>query len=349
MNRAELVQKLSRVSAALAATDLIPILTHFWFTGERVLAHNDQIAISVVCKTPFAGAVPRTLLDLLNRSRAKDVDFEVKDSTLIVKAASARFSLGLLPKEDFLFTMPTDTGNQTLDAPAARLMSALELCLNTLGRDSSVPDQLGVTLIPSKNRKGMFLYSLNGPTLTRTSVECVNPPDRVILHGMFCEQLLKLMKQDEKVKIEIGPDYSLATSSRGDVLFGRLLDVEDPVNFAEIVANRVPKDFNDVVVPIPTKLQLILERALVITDSATDPGHTAVIVRNGRMKFESKSPRGVVDDSMQVGEQHPDVTASFTPKHLKIGYGNYDKMLITDSCAIMSGPSALFFVAAVGQ
>jgi hypothetical protein len=84
---------------------------------------------------------------------------------------------------------------------------------------------------------------------------------------------------------------------------------------------------------------------MVMTDSATEQTRTAITVKDGKMKFFSKSGRGEVSDSMQV-DGHPEVAIKVEPKLLKNGYGDFDHFLITDQCAIMAKGNNLYLVAA---
>ena len=78
------------VAPALSDKELIPVLTHFWFSGDKVMAFNDQIAIEVELKTNFTGAVPgRTLLEFLEKSESsKEVKFKLTDDTLLVETGN---------------------------------------------------------------------------------------------------------------------------------------------------------------------------------------------------------------------------------------------------------------------
>ena len=120
MNRKLLLDRLGKVKPALATNDLIPALTHLWFSGDEVLAYNDAVGISAPCDAGFAGMVPgATLLAVLGTSRAKDVEFSPGDGEVLVKAASAKIKLPLLPVDKPLFEMPEVEDGEALPASSA--------------------------------------------------------------------------------------------------------------------------------------------------------------------------------------------------------------------------------------
>ena len=105
LSRTALIANLEVVEPALSDNAMIPVLSHFWFTGKRLLAYNGTIAISVPCETKFTGAVPKTLLAMLRTSGAKEIEITKAAFALEVKAAAAKWKLPTLPPDDFTFKM----------------------------------------------------------------------------------------------------------------------------------------------------------------------------------------------------------------------------------------------------
>ena len=343
MERKSFLEKLVRVSPALLGNDLIPVLTHFWFTGENVMAFNDQIAISVPCQTNFTAAVPgNTLMDLLKASKARELELTIADNNLNIKAASSKFKLGIMEKESFVFEMPKSDKDARLKIDFNRFLSCLDSCMRSVTKDTSVPEQLGVTLIAAGDQ--LMMFSTNNSTLSYGEVELKSKPkfDRVILSGTFCEQLLKLADPKD-MNLEIHKDYALLEGI-GYSLFGRLLEVEKPVDFVSILSHHCKEGYDKELIQIPSKLRLVLDRACIITDSKLGPAKTEIFTTDdGKMKFVSKSDRGEVYDSIMVGD-HPKISVTVDPKFLKSGYGSFDRMLVTDICFIMAQDEKLYLV-----
>jgi hypothetical protein len=344
MNRKDLLDKLDIIQDGLSSSDMIPVLSHIWFTGSHVMAYNGQISIQAPHKTSFQGAMPRILLQLLRQSRAKDVEFEPDGDGVLVKAASSKMRLPLLASKEFVFEMPKS--GKSLITFSKKLAQAIEICLRSVGNDPSEPDQLGVTLIPEGGK--IRLYSTNNATLSYVVVDVqLQIKGRVTLATEFCKQILSIAKKSD-VKFEICDDYCLATTSNGVALFGQHVVIDKPYDFADVIKHNLPDNLRKSAVPIPTKLQLVLERAIIVTDSPTEQTKTVISVREGRMRFVSKSSRGEVVDQVQVGDGQEEVTAKIDCKSLKVGYGVFSHMLLTDRCFIMTKDDAVYMVAASG-
>lgn len=347
MNRLELVEKLERVAPALSNNNLVPVLTHFWFGDAGLLAYNDQIAISTKLNTSFRGAIPgSSLMSLLSASRAKEVEFlEAAEGQLVLKAASSKIKLPYLPEKDTkIFEMPESDTAKALPVEMTKFLEAIDSCTRSLKEDTSMPDSLGITLEFSSQQ--VDLFATNDATISYARVELKQPTKlkRIVLSGNFCRQVIALSKLEGKKHIEIHDDYSLFQCGE-NILFGRLVDVQRPLDFESVIKNAYPKEKQKQLVNIPTKLQLMLDRAVIITESKTERSKTAIVVNQGIAKFFSQSERGEVRDSVQL-EEHPDVEVSVDPRLFKAGYGFYDRMLITEQCLIMAKGTSLYLVSA---
>lgn len=347
MNRTELLEKLERVAPALSNNNLVPILSHFWFKGDVLMAYNDQIAVSTKLACDFEGAVPSTLISLLSASRAKDVELLLNDKgNLEVKAASSKFKLPYMEKKAFeIFDMPKSDKTKALPVDVNEFLEALDCCTRSLKEDTSMPDSLGITL--SYSNKGIDLYATNDATISYARVKSKQELDnfRVVISGNFCRQMLALSKLDGAKHIEVHDDYSLFQCG-DNLLFGRLVDVARPLDFDSVIAESFPKTVHKSLAAIPSKLELILDRAVIITESKQERPKTMISVQGGIAKFFSQSENGEVRDSMQVEEQHPDVEITIDPRLFRNGYGGFDKFLLTENCLIMAKGSSLYLVSA---
>jgi DNA polymerase III sliding clamp (beta) subunit (PCNA family) len=348
MQRKDLLARLIEVEPALANHDLIPVMTHFWFTGTHIMAFNDRISIEVPCKTDFIGAVPKTLLDLMKNSKARDVELTPigENEHLQVKAASSRLKLAVMPAKSFIFEMPKPSDATLPLKNKLTFFDAIETCLRSVGADTSLPDQLGVTLIPDGN--ALKAYATNGNTISQAHIPLTAPAafkNRVIIPTSFCEQLLKMARTSGKpMHFEVRDDHVLAVMG-GVSLFGRLIEADNPLNFEKIIAYHYSDKMIKGMVPIPSKLRLILERAVII---AGGDHNTSVTCQDGVMKFVSKTDRGECTDTLQVGSQHPDVSVKIEPQLLRAGYEFFDYMVVAKTCVIMSRDSMLYLVSATG-
>ena len=349
MNRIDFLDKLKLVAPALSDNTLVPVLSHFWFKGDRLLAYNDQIALSVPCKNDFKGAVPgSTLISLLSASRAKDVELQVeKEGQLLIKAASSRLKLPFLPEEvTTLFEMPSPSKENALNVSMDAFLAGIEACLRSVNENTAIPDSLGITVIPNGNQ--LDLYATNDSTISQAIITCKTAPKlqkRVVLAGNFCRQMVVLAALSKMNSLEIHDDYSLFKSG-DNLLFGRLVDVKKPLDFAASIDTHFPIEAEKNLVSIPSKLQLILERAIIITDSKTERSRTTISIKDNKASFYSKSEKGEVRDSMLLETGHPDSEIVIEPKLLKSGYGYFERMLITEMCAVMVKDNTLYLISA---
>lgn len=345
MKRVDILRKLEVIAPALANTDLIPILKCFWFTGSTVLAYNDQIGLSIPFKSDLRGAIPGSLLmSLLKASRAENIEMSQEGTSLKVKAASARFKLTVMSSDDFVFKMPKPSDGGTVPKDSRKeLLAGIDVCLRSVSNDTSVPDQLGVTLIPSD--KSLLLFSTNNATLSHARIDVKGKLGsfRAILPTSFCEQLLRITK-DSSFQLEINKEYALASTTDGVLLFGRLIEADQPLDFPALLEHHLPKGMKGFV-PIPSKMELVLERAAIITESEKLPTQISV-GEDGKMMFLSQSKTyGEVSDVIMFEGHHPRVQAKVEAKLLRAGYGHFESILVTDRCAIMAGKNKYYMIA----
>ena len=342
MQRKEFLAALEQVAPALSHNPILPVLTHFWFYGDRVMAYNDEIALSTPLETPFKGAVPgTTLLDLLHASGARTLSFAAEDGQLIIKAGRATLKLALRPVSDFLFEMPDYPKGTTLAPVEGSLPKAIEGCLRSISTDAAIPEQLGITLVPD----GHFvdLYSTDSDTLSHDRIKVKRPPRaRVILPAAFCREFLRLSKGTPG-HLSL-TDFALMQA--GDtMLYGRFIETRNPLDFAGIIAEHVASKKK--LYPMPKGFGYALDRAVVITDAKVDQALTALTVKEGRLRLESRSGRGEVIDEFAADDKQPRVAVKIKPKLLKQGHKDFDELLITVRCAVMSKGDTLYLVSAI--
>jgi DNA polymerase III sliding clamp (beta) subunit (PCNA family) len=347
MDRKELIAKLERVSPALASGNLIPIMRHFWFTGSHLMAYNDQIAIATPFETEFKGAVlGDTIVNLLKASGAKDVKVEPDDNgNLSIKAASARLRLPLLPPEDFIFKMPALPKSDSIMLPGEReaFLEALEMGLMCVSTDTSKPDQLGVTIIPSDGK--LLFGATNFASMVFVHMKSKAAPhlkERVILPTAFVQQIIKLAK-DNDAALFIMADHALFTDGETTV-FGRLIESDDPVNFERLANENLPANHKKIAVPIPNNLRLILDRAVIVCDATMNQHKTQISVADGRALFYSKSERGEVKDEIKADVDDLDAIM-VEPKLLRNACDRFDDYILSDKCVALLRPDMLYLVA----
>lgn len=351
LDRKEFLGKLEVVAPALSANELLPILTHYWLTGKTLMAFNDQIAISVPCETEITGAIPgQVLLALVKNSRATNAELTHEGDNLLVKLAAAKIKLAHMSADNFVFDMPKVKGPEydikVKDKQAFR--DALEVCMLSVGRDTAVTDQLGITLLLDKSGKRLSAYATDNATIAHATIDLGSgaaPPDRVILPAAFVEQMLALDKGAKATHLQINDDSAMFKADEV-TLFGRLIVSTSPIDFDDIVSRHFPPASRKLAMRMPTKLKLMLQRAVIITDSMTDQAATLVTCDGERMKFVSRTDRGEITETVLM-EGHPEVKVRLGPKLLRSGYAaKFENMLVTEKCAVMTKGNAFYMVSA---
>lgn len=355
MPRKELLEKLELVAPALSSTEIIPILTHFWFSGTHLLAYDDRIAIETPLKTEFTGALPgNRLIALLHTSPAPEAEIVVDKGAASLKLAAARLKLAVAEQDEFVFTMPEPAEKGLLKVKREALVDVIDCCLQSIGVDTSSPEQLGITFIPDGEGKAL-VCSTNAATLTFGRIAMDGLRRRVTLSSQFCEQMLRMLKRNKDTfSLSIAKDHSLLTVGK-DVLFGRLIDTPRPLDFAGIISHHLPNGADKRFVQVPTKLEKVLERAIIMGEAEADkPAYMMVRVearddQNMIARFSTESRHGEANDTILVAAKHGGADLRVQPKLLRSGYGRYDEMLMTDQCAVMRKGSTYYMVAAASE
>lgn len=343
MDRKQLLDALSVVRPALATASLIPSLTHLMFRDGEILAFNDQIGISAPCGADFTGCVPGvTLLGVLSASKAKDVEFISGEDEVAIKAGGARVKLGVMPVGSFLFAMPTPPDGVRGVVVDESFIDGLRGCLRSVSPDTSVPDQLGVTIIPAKGKSSLF--SINGISISSAAAE-VGLRKRCVLPAAFCEQVVRLAAGDRKAKMYVDDIGALLTLSSGVRVFAKLVEVPRPLDFVAKFTEIVPGNFDEAAIEVPVALRLAVERALVVSDPGGERSYSSVTVKDGVLTLLTKSGRGEVRDRIKVAG-HSDVSVLVDVQWIKTGLAaEFDQLLVTDDAVIMGKGEQRYLVA----
>lgn len=325
LSRIALIENMSTVEAALADHNLVPVLSHFWFTGKTLLAYNEVIGISVPCETEFRGAVPSTLLTLLKSSKAKDVELIEDRNSLTVKAASSRFKLATLPPSDFLWSMEHLPKNlPQVDGPG--FVRALASVQRSLGKDKERPEYQGVTVIQDKG--DLLLYTTDRDTISYAYCKGEIDTKRAILPAQFCTAVLANAEKAQDIELEINNKFALLRCEDTSI-YGLLVEDDDSgPDFVGMVDDMLGTVHKDDWAEIPDKLDAMLERAAVIIRGSTGKARTKTSLRDGKLRFLTESDVGEVEDFCLM-EKHPDCEAAIDPSRVREGL-EYERMAITD-------------------
>lgn len=349
----DLLDALQTAAPALSKSNVIEALSYFWFRGDHVMAFNDQIAISTPLKTEFVGALPGDLLlKMLKTTSAKVVSFvppEGKNKTFLLKAGAAKIKLPVLDAEKaFIFDIPKIEKNTKI-VPSAETLSAFETCLISVSSDTSIPDQLGITVVI--DGKKIELYSTNNLSLSfcRINIGQTLPKMRMILPTLFCNQMLKLAKDAKDCWISFQDDHAIFFAD-GTTLFGSFVSTPKPLDFQSLVKQHEAY-LDKGMIEIPSKLKKVIERSILMTDpnAAPDQSSVQITAADGKMVFLAKSAKGEVRDSIPVtSKAQKDLQILVDPRLLKTGVDRMVEFLATKNCVIMRNEIGVYLISVSG-
>jgi DNA polymerase III sliding clamp (beta) subunit (PCNA family) len=340
MHRETLISLLEQVQPALSARQLQPVMGHYWFTGKNLMAFNGDIAISVACPTEFKGAVAPVVLQILKTHRANEVTFEPNDDVLVVKAGRSRIKLPMIGADVFtdVFTMPKFKEKEPLEIDPSKFMRAITSVCMSLGEDTSRSDYMGITFM--RREKGFDLYATDLATLSHAFLRMKAVPDweeRFIMSRHFARQLVKIGEGATAIKMEITDGYSMF-ENHGVRLWGRLEEIDRPLDWATIMEQNFSTKAKNGVSEIPARLAMMLDRACIITEGTIDKTRTQISCVKSKMKLDSVSERGEMHDVLDVGEQQRDVDVSVDPRRVRDGVEKFDLWVVTPKVVAMVSP-----------
>lgn len=347
MERAELVRKLEMVQPALSNNNLIPIMTHFWFRGDVLQAFDDTISITVPCETDFECAVPgMTLLNMLKASHASKVELKYSKNDLTVKVGATTIKLATMDPSNFNFDMPKPTKPLFVGkTDPKRFMAAISACLRSVSIDTSVPDFLGVTLIG--DGKQLLAFATNHSTLSHSFVPLGEATKfkRAIIPTPFCHEMIALSEKVKGLSFEVTDNYALYQGRDGAVLFGKLVQSKKPIDYLATFDEFFPEKYENKLVAIPTKLEPMLDRAVIAASTSVTTIMTDISVEAGDAEFVTDAPNTRVHDTVKLERNQHNVRLRVDPKLVKAGYGKFTKMLLTDRAFILASDTEYFMVA----
>jgi hypothetical protein len=337
--RNDLIAKLRTVEPGRAIKNRrVPLLSHYWFTGEYLMTYNEQIALAVPFATDFKGAFPGTLLKLLQFGGKVDDEIELTTDgrELLIKygAQTNRSTRLLVLAPKFPFTMPQPGANQSYPVSPA-LLKAVESCMFSVGINPSTGDQPHITL--DLDQGGISVYATDGRTFSRASVRFDDAKilmHRVKLPAEFFKQMLRQARTsviNGTLEIGGGKDGYALFQVGTTCLYGRSLRCS-PFKFARALDSVLPHNMSGFV-EIPERFDAAVERAAIIC--AERRLQVKLTVRSGELRFFSQSNGVGVTDHMPIGKAHPDVSIRVEPKPLTRAR-QFKEILITKNCIVMT-------------
>lgn len=308
INKLELEAVLNKASPFLMPRSFLPILTHFCFSENSVVAFNDLQAIEINYKSGLECALPGALLSkMLGSLQSNALELTQRQSEVIIQSGKSKVKLPSLPKDDFIFEMPPKDGCDKIKLPLD-VIGGLSNCLISTSHDLANPEKSGVRLIIQNKR--LEFYSTDTVSISRYVYESNNVPDcnvDLIIPEAFCEQLVKLTRSkptdveevafvEMYVSDEPENSYMIVEVDPNVSIFTRLIEVEKKLGFRDLF-----KMYEDKISSwhiIPKDLLNIIDRACILT-SAEEKFITAFEGKGKTLFIDTFTKSGVSDDTLE--------------------------------------------------
>lgn len=339
LSRQELYDALNEVKPALATKELIEELCCCWMDGKAITAFNDTLGIRVPFESPFTGGVRgNLLLGMLSNSRAKQVSIEpLTDGNALFKAGRTLLKLSLLPITQAVYELPK-LGKEGY-CPTGAFWGALQKVSIALGPNLTAPEQLGVSVAPT--RAGLALYATDASTLAETFVKADWPQlkNRITIPRAFIEQLVKLQGAGTTLYLQGGG--IAAKNPDGLLLFSRLVDVPKPSDFEKTI-NDCSKDLT--FFEVPRRLHLALERASVLLATEANASLSMAIM-DDRLLLQARTALGDLKDSIGLDNANGNVQCRTNPDLIKRALEFADDIAMSEQVTLLRAKNFRYVVA----
>jgi hypothetical protein len=299
-------------------------------------------------QTRFKGAIPGGALRtaVATVEFADSITLEPNGSNVHFAADDCTLDLPALPVESYPFNMPEEPQHET--AVTKEFVEAIKDCLQSCNETKArCPEEQGITLIPKND---LHLYATDAKTITHVSlsnvyVELTDNP--IILTAEFCRAMLTMVE-----RLPDGEEAMLCLDQQGallkageDILFGRVLTSQRPINFERIRDQHLPADFPRGMVEISPRLKAAIRLAAEILEVKGDHVKSTIKCHRGIATFGSTSNAGTLSDSIDL-HGHPDVDVSVRATLLLRGYDRYETIRLGKKSVVLAKTDAIYMVSA---
>lgn len=337
MQRAQLVKTLELLKPALATNDQVPIFQCFCFSGGFITANNDQIAI--IGPTEYEGDCGlhgHTLLGLLSNSKAEELDIALKGDTATIKLGNTISKLPFMPATDFIFEEPKGKWNNELYLTESFIL-ALELALETVSTDETQQALQGISITPNA------IFSCNGDTITRIKFDKKQCKENIFLPTSFGSNVIRLWKNLEMTKgvLLFNDEWAYANFEDWSI-YGRLLKIDNPIDFEALIKQTVKNDIP--LQRVPDGLEGALSRGRVLSDK--ESAGTRIDI-SSRLVLATETHMGRVDDTL-VFKGHPPIKTTISAAHISKALATCDHIAFHENCTVLSKDNILMVVSNLG-
>jgi len=349
MNKKDLIVKLNHAKPFLMSQDFIPILTHFCFDNDNVVAYNDIAGISISMESELNCAVPGSLmLKMLGTMTAETIRVEMpNERNITLLSGKTKLRLPILAPEEFVFEIPNVDELQSIQVPKDFLVG-LKKCLISVGIDPSHPEQTGITWSLEKDK--ITIFSTDNKSISSYYSEVavdIEEPLKLITPAFFCNQIIDLAEYyaDNMDEITLHFDESVVVAELGEnsscKIFSRLINAANLMDYDEIIAGMIKGIEDDAFVPAPLELEPTLERASVLLTTG-DITTSEVTINNMEVIFNTESPFGKAVDTIGFPNDLGSFRFEVNPALLQRGFKVSNTIAIAPKLIVMKDSGSTF-------
>lgn len=354
MLRSVLAAKVGFVLPALAASNLLPIMSHVWFTGSQIMAFNDRIALSVPMKTSVKGAVPGKVLNgLLTSSTVKEADLEMKEDTLRLRVGNMRIKLATMPAAEFtgLFKIPKPHEKAVVPMDIGRLVVAGRGCLRSISSKVTSTELDSVTVVIDGDEAILYASDINTLSTDRVKLTAKAGKGRYMVPSEFFKVMAGLPADALEGRLELHDEYvmynfgmTFGEGSEDCHLWARCYTMENAPSFESTIQTNFSSTNRKKMVKVPDMLETLLDRAILMMKTGGKT-YSEFEVRDGSLWITTEQIVGELRDAVKL-PGHSNVMTRFDPREIRTGIKEFSTLLLTSRCAIMASGDAVYLVAA---
>lgn len=362
MKASEFIKILEVVAPAVSTQkQQLELLKHFWFSGGKVTAFNDLLAMECPCPgIDDEFTAPLHMLDLLRASNlGSKLDFEFRETEFDLYTGDQFATLSTFNVRDAfkLFTFPKAKPNTPVFADLiGKASMAIDVCLLATTTDLNFPERQGITIIPEDDK--LALYAFHNQSFCRCELNGKGAHgSRITVPADFWRIFQNLTKgMDSKeakgaVTMVLDADFAFATVG-GVKLFCKTLPVKNPTDLRKTFN----KHYNDDevaknLVPVTADFMESIARAVVLSTGVEDKNcRTRLQVKKNELSIKTSSQRGEQDDLIPV--KHPntkelkvqapllaDALNHFSPSDKALS-----KVAFSDVCVVLQKAERVYMV-----
>jgi hypothetical protein len=299
IKRTELKEALEIVKPGLSNKEIIEQSTSFAFMEDRVVTYNDKISMSHPVKgLAITGAVKaEEMYQLLSRMKAEDMELEVSENEITIKAGKSAAGLRLTSE----ITLPLEEIDEIgkMQKLPVDFLEGIRLAVQVCSRDMSKE------VLTCINVAGDKLISSDNVRISQVQMKTGIPVDNFLLPADVVPLVLKM----KATKISLTEAWVHFSNEAGTILSARIFtDIfPDIARFLQLPKGAVK-------ITLPDNLIEIIDRASVFSKKEHSLDERVTIqIETKKIKVKGESDTGWYSELAKCNYEGDTITFDMTP------------------------------------